>query len=140
MSDLSTIVEADRVEVRLDAGAFPRDAVYAAAFAFMDRCYVRLDKPAPGSLGIVLRAKAAASFDGPGLAAELQEELAGQRFRQRLADDGRELVDAIAIGAPGGPAAEPSLDDLLASPDLMDDPLGIAESWEKKHASKVEGT
>jgi len=129
-------LEADRIEVRFDAGAFPRDAVYAAAFAFTDRCYARLHRPDAGTVGVVLRAKVPASFDGPAVAAELREELAAQAFRQRLADDGRDFLTSIAVGA----SADAGIDDLLGAPAVFEDPLGIATAWEEKHARKAEGS
>jgi His-Xaa-Ser system protein HxsD len=138
VSDLRTTLRADRVEVNLDEGLFPRDAVYAAAFTFIDRCYVRLDRVDGGQLGVVLRAKSAGSFDGDALVEELRNELFAQSFRQRLAERGREMtatINATAFGAPGGASAQE--DELLAA-DLagapFDDPLGIAQSWEEKHA------
>lgn len=137
MSFLQTTVAEGRVELHLDAGAFPRDAVYAAAFTFINRCYVRLNQPAPGRLNIVLRAKAAGSFDAAAVAAELENELLGQSFRQRLADEGRELTASIARGAFGVPQMSgPGAGEGEAP---FDDPLGIALSWEEKHAKKSEG-
>lgn len=139
VSDLRTTLAPDRVELSLDDAAFPRDAVYAAAYTFIDRCYVRLDRGGSGGpLSIVLRAKTAGSLDGEALAAELREELEGQAFRQRLAEDGRELTAAINRSAFG--AADPeNLDDLLDPGDAgsLEDPLGIALQWEEKHAGKA---
>ena len=142
MIDPGTTIAPDRVEVRLDEAAFPRDAVYGAAYAFIDRCYVRLDRAGDGRLAIVLRAKAPGKLDGETLATELRDELFAQAFRLRLAEDGQELTAAIVAGAFGAGAssgpAEPSLDDLLAGPDdAFDDPLGIAQSWEEKYAKKA---
>jgi hypothetical protein len=157
MTDPTTILGLDRVELDLDEGSFPRDAVYGAAFAFIDRWYVRLDRVAEGRIGIVLRAKPghdgrdpqtpAAPFDGEAVAAELCAELFGQAFRQRLVEDGRELTASIFAGAHGGGEVglgAGGLDDLLDPGDLgdagaFDDPLGIALSWEEKYAKKPAG-
>jgi His-Xaa-Ser system protein HxsD len=135
VSDLRTTLGADRVELELDGGAFPRDAVYAAAFTFIDRCYVRLDHTDEGRLKMVLRAKVAGSLDGEALVADLRNELLGQAFRLQLTDAGREITASItagAFGAPGGGEGEPFAADLAT----FDDPLGIAQSWEEKHARK----
>jgi His-Xaa-Ser system protein HxsD len=131
---MRTTVATDRVELDLDAAVFPRDAVYGAAFAFIDRCYVRLDRAGEGRLGIVLRPKTAGSIDGEALAAEVQAELVAQAFRVRLAEDGRELTAAIVASA-FGPAGGPAIDDLASSDAIsLDDPLGIALAWEEKQA------
>jgi His-Xaa-Ser system protein HxsD len=141
VSDLQTTVSADRVELDLAAAAFPRDAVYAAAFAFIDRGYVRLDRLGSERISIVLRARAGAPIDAAALAADLQNELLAQAWRQRLADDGRELTASIAAGAFGVAAQAESapIDDLLSdgAADAFDDPLGIAMSWEDKYAKKA---
>ena len=145
MSDLRTTLAPDRIELDLDEAAFPRDAVYAAAYTFIDRCWVRLDRGAAGRLAIVLRTKSKGSLDGEALAAELRNELLAQSFRQRLADEGRALTDAIVRGAFGG-ADSTAIDDLLAGPGMdappgaaLEDPLGIASSWEAGQAKKAEG-
>jgi len=135
VSDLRTTLGADRVELELDASAFPRDAVYGAAFAFIDRCYVRLDRADEGRLKMVLRAKTAGSLDGEALAADLRNELLGQAFRLQLLEAGREITASItagAFGGTGGGDAEPFAADAAA----FDDPLGIALSWEEKYARK----
>ena len=131
--------------MRLEEAAFPRDAVYGAAYTFIDRCYVRLDRAGDGHLAIVLRAKIPGKMNGEALAAEVRDEVFAQAFRLRLAEDGRELTAAIVAGAFGaggsGEPAEPSIDDLLAGPDdafsAGSDPLGIAQSWEEKYAKKA---
>jgi His-Xaa-Ser system protein HxsD len=138
VSDLRTTLGEDRVELDLDGGAFPRDAVYAAAYTFIDRCYVHLDARADGRLGIVLRAKTAGLLDGEAVAAELRNELLGQAWRQRLVEEGRELTASIAAGAFGSGAGHDALAASDADLAAFDDPLGIALTWEAKYAKKAE--
>ncbi len=155
VSDLRTTPGADRIELKLDEAAFPRDAVYAAAFSFIDRCYVRLDRVEGGQLGVELRGKGG-PFDGEATMAELRNELFAQSFRWRLADSGRDVtatITAAAFGSGydggaetppnppdvpghegGAPPDDALLADLAAAP--FDDPLGIALSWEQKHAAE----
>jgi len=140
VNDLQSTVSADRVELDLDAEAFPRDAVYAAAFTFIDRCYVRLDQPVPGRIGISLRAKTGGALDAAAAAAELENELLAQSWRQRISDEGSELTASIVAGAFSSAAAAPGVfvDDLLgADGAAFDDPLGIALSWEEKYTKKT---
>jgi His-Xaa-Ser system protein HxsD len=106
VSLLRTTARPDRVEADLDEGSFPRDAVFAAAFTFIDRCYVHLDRAEGGRLGVVLRAKSPGSLDAEALAAELREELLGQAWRRRLAEEGRDLTASITASAYGGPEGE----------------------------------
>lgn len=131
---MKTTAVPGRVEVDLDEAAYPRDAVYAAAFGFIDRCWVRLDRPADGRLSVVLRTKSAGSLDPEALAAELRNELLAQTFRQRLADAGRDLTEAVIRGAYGG-VDSPAIDDLLAAGTPPEDPLGLALQFEAQQGS-----
>jgi His-Xaa-Ser system protein HxsD len=136
VTDLKTAAVPDRVELDLDDGSFPRDAVYAAAFTFIDRCYVHLDHPSEGRTGIVLRPKAHDGFhDGAAIADELASELRAQAWRVRLAEQGRELTAQITRGAFGGGG-----DPLADEPAPFDDPLGIALQWEREKAPAAAGT
>jgi His-Xaa-Ser system protein HxsD len=145
VTDLQTTVAADRVDIDLDAGSCPRDAVYAAAYTFIDRCYVRLELRAsdqgPGRIGITLRAKTAGSLDAAATAAELENELRAQAWRQHLADEGSELTASI-VAAAFGVSSAPA-DGLIGGIGGIergapfDDPLGIAQSWEEKYAEKA---
>ncbi len=143
VSDLRTTLGADRIGMCLPQDELPRDALYAAAFSFIDRCYVRLDR-VDGDINIELRSKSPGSpgdFDAEALAAELRSELYAQAFRVQIAERGRDLSAAIVAASVGAsqPSADPSPDpiaDLAVAP--FDDPLGIAMSWEEKHAKKEE--
>jgi His-Xaa-Ser system protein HxsD len=147
MTQLATTLLGDgAVAVEIEEAVYPRDAVYAAAFAFIDRCWVHLDRADGSRIKATLRPKPGAPAATPAaLAEELENELLGQAFRQRIADENRALVDRVmtaALGpglAPGEPGeAAPPLDDLLAG-DAFEDPLGIALSWEEKYAKKPAG-
>jgi His-Xaa-Ser system protein HxsD len=151
MSELTTTTLGDgAVAVELDAALYPRDAVYGAAFAFIDRCWVHLDRVAGGRIKATLRPKPGISQEPAALAGEFENELLGQAWRQQIADEGHALVERVITGALGpGPApgeaalgdasageAALPLDDLLAGDAAFDDPLGIALSWEEKFAKK----
>jgi His-Xaa-Ser system protein HxsD len=136
VTDLRTASGPDRVELDLDDGSFPRDAVYAAAFTFIDRCYVHLEHPSEGRTGIVLRPRAHDGFlDGASIADELANEVRAQAWRVRLAEQGRELTAQITAGAFGGGGAPLAADE----PAPFDDPLGIALQWEREKAPATAG-
>jgi hypothetical protein len=130
VTDLSLTLRPDQVELDVDAGALPREALYAAACAFTDRCFVRLatNTASPARARIILRSKGGAFTGDAGdlLGAELRDELAGQILRQRAVDEGRVFMAALQSGAFGPPAgaaeAGGAVDDLAS----FDDPLGAA--------------
>jgi His-Xaa-Ser system protein HxsD len=141
------LVEVDLHEgtavVQLDASLYPLPAVYGAAYVFIDRCYVLLDRPADGRVRVTLMSKdpTPAPADLRALVGELANELLACAFRHQLAQDNRVLVETVTMQAMAGAMGPPSLADLADfdfTDDALDDPLGIAQSWEEKHGRPLE--
>jgi His-Xaa-Ser system protein HxsD len=126
------------VDIELDASIYPLEAIYGAAYVFIDRCYVWLDRPAPGRVSVTLTAKTEVSAeDLRALAGEFGNELLSCTWRAEITRNNRALIEAVTLQAFGGAMGPPSLDELEAfdfSDEAFDDPLGIAQSWEAKHA------
>lgn len=129
----------------LDTGLYPRDVLYAAAYVFLDRAYVLLDRD--GSRFLVhLRGKQA--LDEPTLramAGEFENELLAQALRQRLVRANQRILEDITslaiTGAAGGSMQEETaMVDLQDSADdgFLDDPQGIATPWEAKKGALEE--
>lgn len=139
MADPSLVLGEGSVELELDEGLYPRDAIYGAAYVFIDRCYVLLDRPSAGRVKIALRAKRPGA-DTAALAGELQNELLAQAWRRAIAEENRALIEQVTTRAIAGAAGPPGLDELLAmdigEETAFEDPLGIAMSWEEKYAKK----
>jgi His-Xaa-Ser system protein HxsD len=127
------------VRVEFDEELYPRDAIYGAAYVFIDRCYVHLDRVADKRVQVQLKAKKP-GLDTKVLAGEFQNELLSQAWRQRIVEENRQFVEAITTRALAGAAGAPGLDELLAmdigEETAFDDPLGIAMSWEEKYKKK----
>jgi len=148
MSHFITTLGDGAVWIELEESFYPRAALYGAAYVFIDRCYVHLDRLAAGRVRVELRLKGSSSAPESGaleaMAGELQNELLGQAWRHQIVEQNRALIEAVAtraLGGATGPGAsaeiEGTLDDLLAAGDAtFDDPLGIAMSWEQKYAKK----
>src|SRR5690349_6746793 len=129
MSDLKTTFGEGAVEIELDESLYPKDAIYGAAYVFIDRCYVHLDR-APGDhrVKVTMRAKVGVALT-PALAGDFENELLGQAWRRQLVDENRAFIESITSRALGGAAGPPGLDELLAmdigEESAFDDPLGI---------------
>jgi His-Xaa-Ser system protein HxsD len=140
MSEIEATLGEGWVELSFDEGLYPKDAVYGAAYVFIDRCYVHLDRKGDRQITVRLKGKPGVSLDGEALAGELENELLGQAWRRQIAEENRSLIEAITTRALAGAAGPPGLDELLATdigPDTaFEDPLGIAMSWEEKYAKK----
>jgi len=141
VSDLAT----GTVTLTVDAAVYPLEAVYGAAYIFIDRCFVLLDRPRAGSVSVTLTdKKAAASNDAlREMVGEFANELLTQAWRQKIVEENRVLLEAVTTQALAGAMAtpaEPSLDDLASfdfTEEAFDDPLGIAMSWEEKYKKKT---
>jgi His-Xaa-Ser system protein HxsD len=140
MSDITTVLGEGTVQIEFDESLYPKDAIYGAAYVFIDRCYVHLDRAADKRVRVTLRAKSGAPADSQALAGELQNELLSQAWRLSIAAENRQLIESITARALGGAAGPPGLDELLAmdidEATAFDDPLGIAMSWEEKYKKK----
>jgi His-Xaa-Ser system protein HxsD len=143
MSDLKATLGPTAVEIELDEQLYPKDAVYGAAYVFIDRCYVHLDRAGDRRIKVTLRAKRGGPELTQALAGEFENELLGQAWRLQIAEQNRQLIETITARAIGGAAGPPGLDELLemdiGAETAFDDPLGIAMSWEEKYAKKKKG-
>jgi His-Xaa-Ser system protein HxsD len=139
MSDLS-VTQTDRAaRLEFDEALYPKDAIYGAAYIFIDRCYVHLDRPSDGRVVVSLRLKAHVTAQLDELAGEFENELLGQAWRRQITEDNRTIIELISTRALAGAAGPPGLDDLLnmdAGGGAFEDPLGIAMSWEDKYKKK----
>src|SRR3954468_13062057 len=136
---MATVLGDGAATVELDEGLYPKDAVFGAAYVFIDRCYVHLDRAGDRRIKVTLRAKSPAA-DTKAMAGEFENELLGQAWRRQIVEENRGYIETIASRALGGAAGPPRLDDLLAvdisEESAREDPRGIAMSWEEKYTKK----
>ena len=140
MSDLKESQADGVLTLEFDEALYPKDAIYGAAYIFIDRCYVRLDRPAADRISVRMKLKPEVDRDLSDLAGEFENELLSQSWRRLIVDENRRLIEQVSTQALSGAAGPPGLDDLL-SMDIDDetafeDPLGIAMSWEEKYKKK----
>jgi His-Xaa-Ser system protein HxsD len=132
------------VLVEVDEKVFPRSVTVAAAYVFIDRCYLRLERGERGRLAVRMKAKPgqpdAAVKD---LAADFENELLHQLMRHQVSEStaglrevlvGRALLSAEPQDSPEG--AAPGCES-CADQDYLDDPLGIAVPWEEKYGDEA---
>lgn len=142
----SSLVEVDlddaAVQLRIDESIYPLEAAYSAAFTFIDRCFVFLDRPQEGALRVVLSTKDPAEGGEEALRAlvgEFANELLACAWRGRITRDNRATIEAVTMQAMAGALGPPSLDELEEfdfTEEPFEDPLGIAMSWEEKYGKK----
>ena len=126
----------------LDVGLYPRDVLYAAAYVFLDRAYVLLDRQDSRFI-VQFRGKRAleeATFRA--MAGEFENELLAQALRHQVVDANQRIIeDVVAVAIAGASAGvEPHAGSAAENPPLIDpgdpedgflgDPLGIARPFE----------
>jgi His-Xaa-Ser system protein HxsD len=135
--------------VSLDIGLYPRDVLYAAAYVFLDRAYVLLDRDGPRFF-VHLRGKQ--PLDEPTLramAGEFENELLAQALRHRVGKANQRIIDGITALAIGGATGGAHRDEMADDPPLidmqdpgddgfLDDPNGIGVPWEAKKGAPEE--
>lgn len=143
---LSYELEERRVRFPIDESLFPLDAVYGAAYLFVDRCYVFLDRPADQIVEVQLRAKeVTAEADEAALealAGEFANELLNQVLRIRVGESNRKLREYTLAKAFFSHTKATSIDALLAELDaeeLEEDPLEIEVPWESSETPETPG-
>jgi His-Xaa-Ser system protein HxsD len=134
-------VQAGSVSLRVDSALYPRSALYGAAYIFLDRCFVLLDRPDPEHFRVTLSWKKADADEGTlrSLVGEFANELLSCAWRAAIAEENRSVIEAATAQALAGAMGAPSLDDLEKfdfTDEPLEDPLGIAMSWEEKYAKK----
>lgn len=141
--DLARIdLDEQRAIIDVEAGLYPLEALYGAAYVFIDRCYVFLDRPSPEKLRVVLTPKQLgedAEDDLRKAVGELANELVSAAWRHQITQENRAQIESVTMQAIAGAMGPPSLDDLEDfdfTDEAFEDPLGIAMSWEEKYSKK----
>ncbi len=120
----------------MDEAIYPRDAVYGAAYLFVDRCFVFLSRPADQRIEVRLKPKGEADAAAlEALAGELCNELLNQVLRFRLAESTGRIREYTFARAFFSTPTHASIDALLAELDaeeLASDPLEVEVPWARK--------
>lgn len=129
----------NQVRIQIDEKVFPRDVVVSAAYMFLDRCYVRLERAPRRQVLVQIKGKNKLSkIRLANLADEFENELLHQLIRRQVAertDRLREVIVGRALFS-AEPAGEPVQAEPEEDMDYLDDPLGIAVPWEEKYGDE----
>jgi His-Xaa-Ser system protein HxsD len=132
----------DQISFEVDETVYPLEAIYGAAYLFLERCFVYLSRPKPAVVTIRLTARdSATAAELDVLAGEFANELLSQAARLRLSQATTRIREYYTAAALRAAASAPSVDDLLAeleAEDLGDDPLEIMVPWEEKYGAKAD--
>jgi His-Xaa-Ser system protein HxsD len=116
--ELTYRVEERAVSFELDESLYPLDAIYGAAYIFVDRCFVFLTRPRDKFVDVRLRTRGEATEASlESLAGEFANELLNQVLRFRLAESTSKLREYYMARAFFTQPAHRSIDALLAELD-----------------------
>jgi His-Xaa-Ser system protein HxsD len=142
MSEIAVGNAGGAIRIELDESLYPKQAIYGAAYVFIDRCYVKLERIADKQVAVLLSPKDDGELSAEAAGGEFQNELLSQAWRRMILDDNRQLIEQVTTQALAGAAGPAGLDDLLdmeiGDETAFEDPLGIAMSWEDKYKPKAE--
>lgn len=136
LDELVWSTDGRRVSFTLDEAIYPRDAVYGAAYLFVDRCFIFLSRPADQRIEVRMKPKGEADAAAlEALAGELCNELLNQVLRFRLAESTGRIREYTFARAFFSTPTNASIDALLAELDaeeLASDPLEVEVPWARK--------
>jgi His-Xaa-Ser system protein HxsD len=129
------------VRLSVDASVYDLEAVYAAAYTFIARCYVLVDRPTADRFVISLSSKTLPVEPAQlrALVGEFGNELLASAWRRTITRNNRALIESVTMQAFAGAMGPPSLAELEAfdfTDEPFEDPLGIAQSWEEKYKKR----
>lgn len=139
MLELHYQVAARRVSFDVDEEIYPRDAVYGAAYLFLDRCWVRLARKGDKEITVALKTKDPEPDKEAltVLAGEFGNELLNQVLRLRVGESTAKIREYYIARAFFTDSTQSSIDALLAELDaeeLEEDDLEISVPWEQEGA------
>ena len=135
---------ASSVTVTVDTSVYSTEAIYGAAYTFMDRAYVHLAKGVDRSIEVNLTGRTPLGEEGlRNLGGEFLNELLNQLIRINLDESGRKVREYIVAKAhffqdQGGHEVKRLIDSAMQGA-FDEDPLDIAVPWEEKFGDRGTG-
>lgn len=121
----------------LNEELYPLDAIYGAAYLFLDSCFVFLSRPEELRVQVRLRTQQSATGDElEALGGRFANELLNQALRVRIGTATGPLREQYMARAFAPASGDSTIAKLLAELDaeeLDEEPLEIAVPWETKH-------
>lgn len=130
-------VQSGSALVLVDETIYSLEAIHGAAYLFIDRCFVFLDRESDDKILVRLTPRTEIDeADLIALAGEFCNELLNQTLRVNLAKSTAHIREYYTAAALRASVATPAIDALLAqleAEELDDDPLDIMVPWEDKY-------
>ena len=120
------------LNITLDTQIYSKEAIYGAAYVFIDRMYIYLDMKGKDKIEVVFKPKEGSDKKKlEALKGEFQNELLHYVHRINLAKNNKKIRELIIERA-----LYSSIEGDNLESDEFDDPLGIAVPWEEKYGDE----
>lgn len=126
-------ISGNTIRYIIDENIYPLDAIYGAAYLFVDRCFLFFNRTGDQKIEIHMKRKSN-SADLEELLGEFSNELLNHVIRFRLAESTSKIREYYMARAFLSHPAQNSIDALLAELDaeeLAEDELEISVPWEQ---------
>lgn len=127
------------LKVNINLNIYPLEAIYGAAYVFVDKVYIFLDSLTEGKVEITFRSKNEDEVEMlEKIEGEFMNELLNYTLRLKLSESNKKIreyvVEQALFSALG--REEGILKNEGEKFEFEDDPLGIAIPWEDKYGNK----
>lgn len=122
------------LDLHCDARIYPLETIFSASYTLLDKAYFQVDRLSDGAHSVRVAAKDGGSLRG--VAGAFANELLAAACRRNVHARKEVILESVTLAAMAGALGRPDLDDLDDfdfSEGGLDDPLGIATSWEEKY-------
>jgi len=135
------------IEFTVDTKTYPLEAIYGAAYVFIDKLYIFLSSVSKNEVKVFLKAKDGAEVGNlEDFKGEFFNELLNYSLRMKVSSENKKVRDFI-VGQALVSAAGYSGEDVLGQEEedqdegfsYEEDPLGIAVPWEEKYGPESSG-
>ena len=126
-------ISGNTIRYIIDENIYPLDAIYGAAYLFVDRCFLFFNRIGDQKIEIHMKCKSE-SADLEEILGEFSNELLNHVIRFRLAESTSKIREYYMARAFLSHPAQNSIDALLAELDaeeLAEDELEISVPWEQ---------
>lgn len=122
----------------IDTDFYPMDAIYSVAYLLLEKYYLKLISGSKNSVIMAITTEQKLSKpEIDGMMRRIEQELINQTLRLRVAKENQKLREYILgkalFGAQFGVIEQEDTARGSDGSDYINDPLGIAVPWEKKH-------
>lgn len=124
-------VSKNQIIIKVNPKIYPLEAIYGAAYVFLDRAYLFLDGNPEKEVIVTLKGKEKMTEQKlKNLAGEFYNELLNCALRQKISQNNQKIREYIVSQALLSAIEEEKEEE------WQKDPLGIAVPWEEKYGKK----